>query len=258
MGKEVFNRYEKKFIINNKTYNALMELFGKCMKLDEYNQNNGFYTICNIYYDTISNDLIKKSVSKPIYKEKLRLRTYGVPEGNTKGYLEIKKKYNGIVNKRRTSMGIQEAYDFLSSKCLPKLQPYHNSQVINEIEFFINRYELKPTTYIAYDRKAMFNEDLRITFDTNIRTRRYDLVLELGDHGEPLLQNDQWLMEIKVEKAFPIWLTKALSELKIYPTSFSKYGCEYLNTVRDENISKGDHVTCLNPYLVLQQVPRFH
>ncbi|MFA9398086.1 MAG: polyphosphate polymerase domain-containing protein [Clostridiaceae bacterium] len=261
MGIEVFNRYEKKFLLNQEIYNLITEKLNENMELDAFNKKNGFYTICNIYYDTSSNELIKKSLSKPVYKEKLRLRSYGVPDVDCKAYLEIKKKYNGMVNKRRTKMTIEDAYKFVATGEIPKEKSYHNRQVMKEIDFFLKRYELEPSVYIAYDRTALFDNDLRITFDHNIRTRRYDLALELGDYGEALLDEDQWLMEIKVGTSYPLWLTKILSDLNIYSNSFSKYGREYLKQIDSiKNIKtnlKGDHEKCLNHYLAPQLVPQY-
>jgi hypothetical protein len=257
MGIEVFNRYEKKFLVDKTKYELLLKKLTDYMEEDAFNKENGFYTICNLYYDTFSNELIKKSLSKPVYKEKLRLRSYGVPTIDTKAYLEIKKKYKGFVNKRRTSMSIEDAYNFVSTGNIPNEQPYHNGQVMKEIDFFLKSYDLTPKVYIAYDRKALFNNDLRITFDTNIRTRRYDLALELGDHGDLLLDKDQWLMEIKVGRSYPLWLTKLLSELEIFPISFSKYGKEYIKQLTTNTNFKGEYTICSNQYLAPQLVPQY-
>lgn len=238
MGIEVFNRYESKFLMDQNTYEAIITKLGQMMELDEFNKSYGFYTISNLYYDTKDNYLISNSLSKPLYKEKLRLRAYGTPEINDNVYLEIKKKYKGIVNKRRTSLQLNEAYAFAATGELPEFKPYMNKQVLNEIAYFLKIYDLSPRIYLAYDRKAYFdksNRDLRITFDTNIRTRRYDLKLESGSYGDQLLNKSQWLMEIKTEKVMPLWLTKLLSENKIYPTSFSKYGKEYEIMMTKEN-----------------------
>jgi hypothetical protein len=206
------------------------------MKLDDYNLKKEFYTISNIYYDTENNDLIRRSLEKPKYKEKLRLRAYGVPSMQDKVYLEIKKKYNGIVNKRRSTLILNEAYDFVETMDKPEIKPYMNEQVINELEYALNLYNVSPKAYIAYDRKAFFGKDdpnLRVTIDTNIRTRRYDVALEKGSYGELLIDKDVFLMEIKTAGAMPTWLTKALSENEIYKTSFSKYGTEYKKYISD-------------------------
>jgi hypothetical protein len=278
MSIEVFNRYEKKFIVDQATYEAILNLIEDNMELDPYNVKNGFYTISNLYCDTPNDDLIKKSLSKPIYKEKLRLRAYGVPELESKVFLEIKKKYKGLVNKRRTTLLLDEAYAFLASNEIPESKPYQNRQVLKEINFMLHQYDLKPIVYIAYDRQAFFTGDFRVTFDTNIRTRRYDLGLEYGDYGDQLIDDGKWLMEVKAGKTLPMWFVKLLSDHKLYATSFSKYGREYqlyieslrpskvLLLVKNEEKNKtsnskitemkGEPITCLNPYLPQQQAAR--
>lgn len=255
MAIEVFNRYEIKYLMDSETCQKVQQQLVEYMELDEYNKNHPFYTICNIYYDTDDNQLIRHSLSKPKYKEKLRLRGYGVPNLEDKVYLEIKKKVNGLVNKRRTKLVLSEAYEFAETRVKPELKSYMNRQVLNEIDYLINLYKPKPKLYLAYDRKAFFginNRDLRITFDTNIRSRREDLRLEAGDHGRNLLPSDDlWLMEVKAEKTIPIWLSKLLSEYKLFKTSFSKYGTEYKTLIR-ESLEKGGQIQWVN-YSMSQQ-----
>ena len=255
MSIDVFNRYEKKYLLDQATYEAIASQLCERMTLDVYNNEVGFYTIGNLYFDTVDDTLIKKSLSKPIYKEKLRIRAYGVPELDSRVFLEIKKKVDGLVNKRRTSMTLSEAYAFVETGEIPPKKPYHNSQVIREIAYFLERYDLKPASYIAYDRKALFSGDLRITFDTHIRSRREMLGLECGDFGKPVLEPGMWLMEVKASTAFPLWFVKLLSEYKINASSFSKYGWEYLN--RDQHM-KGELMTCLSHYLIPQGQPSVH
>ncbi|MEN8905294.1 MAG: polyphosphate polymerase domain-containing protein [Clostridiales bacterium] len=236
MAIEVFNRYENKYIMDIHTYVKIQNIINKHMYSDENSKKNSFYTICNIYYDTCNNELIRKSISKPKYKEKLRLRGYGVPSLEDKVYLEIKKKVNGLVNKRRTSLKLKEAYNFIETKKKPKIQDYMNKQVLNEIEYFLNLYCLEPKIYISYDRKAFFcneNRDLRITFDSNITTRRYKLGLNYGNYGMKLLNKNIILMEIKAENNIPIWVSKMLSNHKLYKSSFSKYGTVYKNSLQN-------------------------
>ena len=164
----------------------------------------------------------------------MRLRAYGVPQSDAMVFLEIKKKFRGLVNKRRTLIRLDKAYDFIQTGQCSYADPYMNHQVVKELECFMERYNLLPKVYIAYDRLAFFergNDDLRISFDTNIRTRRYNLKLESGDYGKPLLPDDIWLMEIKTSKAMPIWLADMLNELCIRRRSFSKYGTEFKQTI---------------------------
>jgi len=235
---EVFNRYENKYLLDHDAYLRFYSDLHEYMVLDDYNKQHEFYSISNLYFDTPHDSLIRTSLSKPKYKEKLRLRAYGVPSDDAKVYLEMKKKVFGLVNKRRTGLKLNEAYEFVRTGIEPVFQPYMNKQVIEEIKYFLCRYELKPKVYLAYERKAMFSKesrDLRITFDTNIRHRRYDLGLELGDHGELLDPTNMWLMEVKAENTIPLWLSRLLSVHGLYRTSFSKYGNEYKKTVRHSN-----------------------
>ncbi|AEI39380.1 polyphosphate polymerase domain-containing protein [Paenibacillus mucilaginosus] len=231
MAIEVFNRYENKYLLDETGFRRIHDRLLEYMELDEYNRKHTFYSISNIYFDTKDHALIRHSISKPKYKEKLRLRAYGVPEPGAKVYLELKKKVHGLVNKRRTALRTDEAYDFVRTGVKPELASYMNKQVLSEIEYFVGRYALEPKVYLAYDRIAMFSKesrDLRVTFDCNIRSRRHDLMLESGDHGETLLEDGRWLMEVKAEKTVPVWLARLLSEHRMFRTSFSKYGSEYI------------------------------
>ncbi len=230
MAIEVFNRVEKKYMISMETYEQIQSDLKEYMDLDAFNQQS-YYTIANIYYDTKEQELIRKSIESPVYKEKLRLRGYGVPGQNDKVYLEIKKKFDGIVNKRRCALKLTEAYQFLETGRKPTLQPYMNEQVLNEIDRFLAQYPLQANTYLAYERKALFgknNRALRISFDTNIRTRNEVLQLEAGDFGRPLIAGDKVLMEIKTSSNLPMWLVKLLTTHKIYPSKFSKYGTAFV------------------------------
>lgn len=234
MAIEVFNRYEHKYILDRDTFLKVVKIMDEYMEIDTHNIGYKPYTIANIYFDTPDDYLIRTSLSKPKYKEKLRLRAYGVPCVDSKVYLEIKKKFNGIVNKRRTTLKLHEAYDFIKTGKRPEIKEYMNVQVLKELEYFLKIYDLSPKLYLAYDRIAYFdrnNADLRISFDMNIRSRRYDLALEAGDYGEKLLPDNIYLMEIKTALSKPLWLTHMLSELDIKRKSFSKYGTEFRKTV---------------------------
>ena len=234
MAIEVFNRYEHKYMLNREQFEKVINILDEHMVMDSHNEGHTPYTIANIYYDTPDDYLIRTSLSKPEYKEKLRLRAYGVPDSDSKVFLEIKKKFNGIVNKRRTKLKLAEAYKFVASGKAPEPKDYMNTQVLRELEYFLKIYDLSPKLYLAYDRIAYFekdNKDLRISFDMNIRSRRYDLALEKGDYGEKLLPDGVYLMEIKTSLAKPLWLTHILAELDIKRTRFSKYGTEFKNMI---------------------------
>ena len=239
MAIEVFNRYEHKYMLDRETFEKVIKILDEHMVMDSHNEGHTPYTISNIYFDTPDDYLIRTSISKPDYKEKLRLRAYGIPDGDSKVYLEIKKKFKGVVNKRRTTLRLSEAYDFVTTGKAPEPKEYMNTQVLHEIEYFLKVYDLYPKLYLAYDRIAYFerdNKDLRISFDMNIRSRRYDLRLENGDFGERLLDGEFYMMEIKTSLAKPLWLTHMLDELNIKRRSFSKYGTEYKNMINRTDI----------------------
>lgn len=235
MAIETFKRYEKKFKLTTKQHDEIVAKMSEYMKPDKYNLDGKCYTIANIYYDTESDELIRRSIDKPVYKEKLRLRAYGTPSLDDKVFLEIKKKFKGIVNKRRTKLKLGEAYDFIHKRIRPEDRPYINKQVLNELEYFLDIYDVHPALYLSYDRWAYFGKEdreFRITFDTNIQTRREDVGLELGPYGEQLLPPDTWLMEVKTLTAIPLWFVDILTECGAYSNSFSKYGTEYKNTLQ--------------------------
>lgn len=226
----IFERTEKKYLLTEEQYHLLLEKSKEYIKADEY----GITSICNIYYDTSDSELIRTSIEKPMYKEKFRVRSYGIPTSDdSKVFLEIKKKYDGIVYKRRAAMTFKESEDYLSNG----IKPGENSQIINEIDYIIKHYDLKPKLFLAYDRIAyagIENKDLRVTFDNNIRSREDNLSLKAGSEGETLLDNKTYLMEIKANGAMPLWLAELLSELKIYPLSFSKYGSIYKKNLAEQ------------------------
>ncbi len=226
----IFQRVEKKYMISKSAYLEFLNRILPYIKPDEYGPVN----ICNIYYDTDNFDLIRTSIGKPLYKEKLRLRSYGIPNENDTVFLEIKKKCNGIVYKRRIDMKEAEAEEYMNNG----KKPESYNQILNEIDYFIKYYKPEPKLFLAYDRIAYsgkYDSDLRITFDSNIRSREYDLDLKKGDYGELLLEEDYYLMEIKASDSMPLWLARTLSDMKIFPTSFSKYGKVYMNNLATVN-----------------------
>ncbi len=224
----VFNRIEKKYLLPESIYLAVREKLVPYMEVDRF----GLTTICNIYYDTDNNELVRRSIEDPVYKEKLRLRCYGVPTLDSLSFLEIKKKYDGVVNKRRVTMPLREAYEYLENGTYPNKElSYGEALTFKEMDFFIGRYQtIRPALLLCYDRIAMFqttNPEFRITFDTNIRSRRTDLRMEHGSDGTQLLPQGYYLMETKIMDASPLWFTQLMSELSVYLTPFSKYGNIY-------------------------------
>lgn len=190
----------------------------------------GRYTICNLYYDTDDYQLIRASLEKPVYKEKLRMRSYGVPSDQDKVFVELKKKYDHVVYKRRTAMKAVDAAAYLHGGVVPEQE----NQIGHEIDWFMHSYHPGPKVFIAYDRTAFAGleaPDLRITFDTNLRWRDTELDLRAGDYGALFLSPDHILMEIKIPGTAPVWLAHLLSETGVFPTSFSKYGTYYMQNI---------------------------
>lgn len=225
---EVMRRIEKKYILDEDTYHTLIDIIQKYIDKDGYYK----YSILNIYFDTENYDLIKTSLEKPIYKEKIRLRSYKVPTKKDNVYLEIKKKYKGVVNKRRITLSLNDFNSYIDGYYFEK-----DSQIMKEIDYCFKRYNLKPVVFLAYDRyayKGIEDSTFRLTFDYDIRFRQNELALDKGDYGELLFDKKMYIMEVKSTKGLPIWFCKALSDLKIYPASFSKYGTVYQKKIVKE------------------------
>lgn len=232
----VFKRVEKKYLLDEHQYNELRKRLEGYMTVDEYGET----TICNIYYDTPEHLIVRRSMEKPVYKEKLRVRSYGTPRAGGTVFVEIKKKFRSVVYKRRTSMKLEQTDDFNSGRPIGA----KDKQIENELRYFLKFYKgIAPAMYLSYDRIAMFgNEDseLRVTFDRNLTFREDDLRLESGSYGRKALPEGVRIMEIKITNAMPLWLSHILDELKIFPASYSKYGScyEIVERERRENSDK--------------------
>lgn len=220
-----FKRYEIKYQLTEDQCARLMQAMEPYMTPDEW----GPSTVCNVYYDTPTNLLIRRSLDKPIYKEKVRIRTYGKLKPGKPVFLELKKKSEGVVYKRRATMDSVRAAQFLHGEGDPQ------NQIERELDFSIKRYgSLVPAAYIAYDREAFYANDdheFRMTFDRRVRYRTQDMDLSMGDEGTQILPDGKVLLEVKCVGAMPLWLVRFLSKERIYKTSFSKYGTAYQQMV---------------------------
>ena len=209
-------------MITTDDYETIKQAFAEHMKADKHGKS----TICSLYYDTPDFRLIRRSIEKPVYKEKLRIRSYGVATPDTDVFVELKKKYQKVVYKRRISLPEKDAMNYLETG-----QIEHRTQVVNEIDYFKSFYQnLAPSMLLMYDREAYYgkeDKDFRVTFDTNVLWRNYDLTLSKGIYGRPLLEPNIVLMEVKTSEAIPLWFVEILSKNKLYKTSFSKYGTAY-------------------------------
>ena len=217
-----FKRYEKKYLLSARKFELLWERMREHLIPDRFFQS----TVCSIYYDSDDFSLIRHSLERPVYKEKLRLRSYNVPGPDDEVFVELKKKYRGVVYKRRVQMTAAAAEAYLAGQA----RPPEDGQILREIDYFLQTHPVSPKAYIACEREAWVDREepeLRITFDRNLRWRDADLHLTAGSGGAPLLNEGEVLMEIKIPGAAPLWLAHLLSELEIFPTSFSKYGTCY-------------------------------
>ena len=219
----VFKRYELKYMLTEAQKQTVLAAMEPHMALDEY----GRTTIRNIYFDTDNYRLIRHSIEKTAYKEKLRIRSYSRANPDSTVFVELKKKYNRIVYKRRVSMPEKEAMDWVCKEHRCNM----NTQISEEIDYFLDYYEtLHPAVFLSYEREAYYSKDksdFRVTFDDTILCRQNDLSLESEVYGIPILPKGSVLMEIKCSGGIPLWMTHVLSEEHIYKTSFSKYGTAY-------------------------------
>ncbi len=229
-----FKRYELKYMLTRAQKKAVLKAMEPYMQLDKY----GRMTIRNIYYDTDDFRLIRKSMEKPVYKEKLRVRSYKQVSGEDPVFVELKKKYKSVVYKRRLSLpenDVTKSFD--TGWPLPV-----KSQIGDEIEYFRRFYEnLKPAVFLSYEREAYFMKDggdFRVTFDENILYREEDLSLKSPVYGSPILSPGMTLMELKCSGSIPLWMCRVMTEAKINKISFSKYGTAYQEIMAERSGGK--------------------
>ena len=220
MAINIIDRYEQKYFITNKQYDELISKIGNRLGKDKYFNER----IYNVYFDNDNMDLVNRSMDKPIYKEKIRLRSYEVPNDDSIVFLEIKKKYKSNSNKRRIELRYSDALDYINGGIIS-----NNSQIMNEIDYCFKKHDLKPKINITYDRFAYYfkeDKDVRLTFDSNVRYS-FDKLL-LGDiEDSNILFDSGYIMELKTFNGLPIWFMNVLDELSIYPVSYSKIGKIY-------------------------------
>ena len=225
----IFKRYEKKYLISVDQYKKIMSVIADRLVPDAHGKG----TICSLYLDTPDFLLIRNSIEAISYKEKLRLRSYGAPGQEKNLYFEIKKKYNGVVYKRRVSMTPEMAASYIENGEMP-----FDSQVMREIDYLMHFYHSpKPGVCMLCEREAFFdkeNPDVRLTFDENLRYRYGFPTVENINDGTYLTDKNEYVLEIKTPGAMPLWLARTLSECEIYPRSFSKYAHAYYDIMKQE------------------------
>ncbi|MBQ8684465.1 MAG: polyphosphate polymerase domain-containing protein [Clostridia bacterium] len=221
----IFQRHENKYLITREQQQRMLEGIAAYMRPDAYGRS----TIRNVYFDTPDHRLIRRSLEKPVYKEKLRVRSYVTAQPDSPVFVEMKKKYKGVVYKRRISLPEETAMAYLCRR-----QPVGDSQIVRELDWFLDFYgNLRPAMFLSYERQAYYGREdsgLRLTFDEQILWREDRLSLQEPPDGAALLPPDKVLMELKTPTALPLWLTDLLTHERIFRTSFSKYGTAYLTT----------------------------
>ena len=226
----VFKRYELKYMLTPLQKEKMLEAMLPHMELDRY----GRTTIRNIYFDTDHYRLIRRSIEKPAYKEKLRIRSYSQATADSTVFVELKKKYEKVVYKRRLPLCELDAMAWV---CREKACPV-DTQISREIDYFIDFYgKLNPTVFLSYEREAYYDKgggDFRVTFDDNILCRQTDVNLCSTTYGTPILPEGKVLMELKCSGGIPLWMVEVLSRERIYKTSFSKYGTAYSTLIFPE------------------------
>ena len=249
-----FKRYELKYMLSQKQKSAFMEGMNRYMRPDEFGRS----IIRNIYYDTPEFSLARRSIEKPVYKEKLRMRSYVRPDVEDTVFIELKKKYDSVVYKRRIGLPLKTAESWLSGS----INCPDRSQVAKEIEYFRTVYKgLRPAAYISYEREAFYaisDHEFRVTFDENALARTDELTLMSEPYGNSLFRESSVLMEIKVGASMPLWCSSLLAVNNIYPYSFSKYGETYKTMLMPSEIMK-EKLSCQTisskAFLLTQKTP---
>lgn len=227
MALEIFRRREQKYLITKKQYKELFIRVSSYMRPDK-NGNDGRYTVSSLYFESPKNTIYFETKNKLKYRQKLRLRTYDETDEDSTAFFEIKQKHKKVVNKRRLLMSLQEANRYLQADLSDPLSQYKttNAQVMKEIHYFRQLYELYPEMVVSYDRHALHgveDDQLRMTFDFDLRARSEDLFLEHGSYGDYFIDPNLVVLEVKVNDAVPLWLARILQDLNCEQRSASKF-----------------------------------
>lgn len=239
MAIEIFRRREQKYLITTKQYKELVLQMSPYMRHDK-NGKDGKYTITSLYFESPDHTIYYETKNKLKFRQKLRLRVYDETDINGTAFFEVKQKHKKVVNKRRMVLPLAEAYRYLYSEAPIPLDDFNtsNKQVLREIDYFKNLFNLQPEMIVSYDRHAFhgINDDqLRVTFDLNLRCRNDDLSLEHGPHGENFIDKNLVVLEVKVNDSVPLWLTRILQDLNCEQRGASKF-CTSLELLKQDEL----------------------
>lgn len=225
MALEIFSRRELKFLLPFETYKALANDMMPYMRYDKFGDGFGRYNIVSLYFDTPQKTIYYETRNKLLFRQKLRLRVYDEADLNSTAFLEVKQKFKNVVNKRRTLVPLQSAYDYIYQNQSIADQ-VSNPQILKEIDHFKQLYNLHPEIVVSYDRQAfhgLYDPDLRVTYDYNLLCRNDDLHIENGPQGENFVDPNLVVMEVKITNSVPLWLTELLSDYGLQKQGVSKF-----------------------------------
>ena len=229
---KVFKRYEIKYMLTREQKDRVVKAIEPYMMMDNFGRS----TIRNIYFDTDDYILARHSIAKPDFKEKLRIRSYSRVTHDDTVFVELKRKFDHVVYKRRISLAESDAMSWTTMRCSGSKTDNGYTQIPDEINYFLDYYRnLRPAVFLSYDREAYRmrdkNDEFRLTFDENVLCRDYDMSLTAEVGGTHVLEPGKVLMELKCPGGIPLWMVEILNEEKLYKTSFSKYGTVYTNLI---------------------------
>ena len=245
MAIRTFKRIEKKMLIDESLVPQIMQELSLYMNPDSYNVGGRPYEISNLYFDNDGDEIIRHSISKPVFKQKLRIRSYGVPKSDDERvFIELKKKFKGTVTKRRATLRYGDALNYINNGTVPQKLSYMDSQVMREVDDFVRLTGCYPKIYISYMRYAFFGKDdksFRVTFDCDIISRRENLSLSAGRFGEPIFPKGKVLLEVKFSESVPLWFAQLMSKYGVSFHSNSKYGTEFKSYIYDKTLDPTLH-----------------
>ncbi|MUV37624.1 hypothetical protein JNUCC1_01430 [Lentibacillus sp. JNUCC-1] len=242
MAIEIFKRKEQKYLITREQYKALVKQIQPNMRPDKFGVD-GRYTVSSLYFESRDYKIYFETKNKLRYRQKLRLRIYNDADLNSTAFFEVKQKHKKVVNKRRMLLPLSEAYRYLSAEQNDHLEEFEttNLQVLREIDYFRHLYELEPGMVVSYDRHALhglYDENLRMTFDMNLRCRDEDLQLEHGPYGANFIDPNLIVLEVKVDDSVPLWLVRILQALNCEQKSASKF-CTSMELLKSDRLPNG-------------------
>lgn len=242
MAIEIFRRKEQKYLITTVQYEQLIQQISPFMRPDKFGED-GKYTVTSLYFESDDHKIYFETKNKLKYRQKLRLRIYDDTDIHGTAFFEVKQKHKKVVNKRRMLISLSEAYRYINrlESCINNYEG-SNIQVLREIDYFRNLYRLEPEMIVSYDRHALHcitDPELRITFDSNLRCRNEDLLLENGAYGKNFVDSNLVVLEVKVNDSVPLWLTRILQQLNCEQRSASKF-CTSLELLKNPPLPNGE------------------